>query len=91
MHRVALKRIVNVFRTKTDAKRTLREISILRQCHHPNIVKLKFALLLHEYGIGISSFQRTSTHIGAYGLSKSLLSYPFILGVWRLGSFQSGQ
>ncbi|OAO18066.1 mitogen-activated protein kinase [Blastocystis sp. ATCC 50177/Nand II] len=38
---VALKRIINVFRTKTDAKRTLREISILRQCHHPNIVALK--------------------------------------------------
>lgn len=39
--RVALKRINNVFRTKTDAKRALREITILRQCHHPNIAELK--------------------------------------------------
>ena len=41
LHRVALKRINDVFRTKTDAKRTLREITILRQCHHPNIAALK--------------------------------------------------
>lgn len=39
--RVAIKRINDVFRTKTDAKRTLREITILRQCNHPNIAKLK--------------------------------------------------
>ena len=39
--RVAVKRINDVFRTKTDAKRTLREITILRQCNHPNIAILK--------------------------------------------------
>lgn len=42
MDRVAIKRINDVFRTKTDAKRTLREITILRQCNHPNIAKLKW-------------------------------------------------
>lgn len=40
-YRCAVKRIDDVFRTKTDAKRTLREISILRQCNHPNIARLK--------------------------------------------------
>lgn len=30
-----------VFNTNTDALRTLREISILRQCHHPNILTVK--------------------------------------------------
>lgn len=39
--RVAIKRIDDVFRTRTDAKRTLREITILRQCDHPNICKLR--------------------------------------------------
>ena len=42
IHRVAIKRINDVFRTKTDAKRTLREITILRQCNHPNIAILKW-------------------------------------------------
>ena len=40
--RCAIKKIDDVFRTKTDAKRTLREITILRQCRHPNIAKLKY-------------------------------------------------
>lgn len=39
--RCAVKRIDDVFRTSTDAKRTLREISILRQCKHPNIARLE--------------------------------------------------
>ncbi|CBK22502.2 uncharacterized protein [Blastocystis hominis] len=38
---VAIKRIDDVFRTKIDAKRALREIVILRHCHHPNICGLK--------------------------------------------------
>ena len=37
---VAIKRIDDVFRTKVDAKRALREIVILRHCHHPNICGL---------------------------------------------------
>lgn len=45
MDRVAIKRINDVFRTKTDAKRTLREITILRQCNHPNIAILKYRCL----------------------------------------------
>lgn len=40
-HRLAVKRIDDVFRTRVDAKRTLREITILRQCHHRNIAQLK--------------------------------------------------
>ena len=68
--RVALKRIINVFRTKTDAKRTLREISILRQCHHPNIVALKYASIEWDYAIGSSLFPRINTRIGLSGLSK---------------------
>ena len=40
--RVAIKRIDDVFRTKIDAKRALREIVILRHCHHPNICGLLF-------------------------------------------------
>lgn len=41
---VALKRVVNVFRTADDALRTLRELSILRQCHHPCVVGVLSAL-----------------------------------------------
>lgn len=36
--RVALKRIANVFGSPEDALRTLRELSILRQCDHPCVV-----------------------------------------------------
>ena len=43
--RVAIKRIDDVFRTRTDAKRTLREITILRQCDHPNICKLRYKII----------------------------------------------
>ncbi|KAK8801135.1 hypothetical protein WA158_001905 [Blastocystis sp. Blastoise] len=43
--KVAIKRIDDVFRTKTDAKRTLREIAILRQCNHVNICKLRDVLV----------------------------------------------
>lgn len=35
---VALKCITDVFRSTDDAKRALREASILRQCDHPNII-----------------------------------------------------
>ena len=40
VHRVAIKIIHDVFRTSTDARRTLRELSILRQLDHPNICGL---------------------------------------------------
>ena len=46
MDRVAVKKINDVFRTRTDAKRTLREITILRQCNHPNIAELKYTVEL---------------------------------------------
>ena len=37
---VAIKRITDVLRNKTDARRILREMRILRQLDHPNIVNL---------------------------------------------------
>lgn len=39
--RMAIKRVEEVFSTTTDARRALREISIMRLCKHPNIVVLK--------------------------------------------------
>ena len=39
--RLAIKRVEDVFGTTTDAKRALREISIMRLCRHPNVVLLK--------------------------------------------------
>lgn len=38
---MAIKRVEEVFSTTTDARRALREISIMRLCKHPNIVVLK--------------------------------------------------
>ena len=43
--RVALKCIEHVFSSTTDARRALREISIMRQCNHNNIIKLRPGLL----------------------------------------------
>ena len=45
LSRVAIKRIDDVFRTKVDAKRALREIVILRHCHHPNICGLTYSFV----------------------------------------------
>jgi serine/threonine protein kinase len=42
--RVAVKCVCDVFRTTTDALRTVREMSILRQCHHPNIITCRSAI-----------------------------------------------
>jgi hypothetical protein len=38
---VAIKYIEDVFMSAMDARRALREISIMRQCAHPNIMALK--------------------------------------------------
>lgn len=38
--RVAVKRITHLFRDARDAKRILREVTILRHLDHPNIIKL---------------------------------------------------
>lgn len=43
--RVAIKYMTSVFNNRDDALRTLREISILRQCHHPNINKIMDAYI----------------------------------------------
>jgi mitogen-activated protein kinase 15 len=37
---LALKKIFDAFQHATDAQRTYREIEILRQLDHPNIIKL---------------------------------------------------
>lgn len=42
--KVAIKCIEGVFNTTVDAKRTLRELSILRQCNHPYIVECRTVL-----------------------------------------------
>lgn len=44
-YRVAIKYMNRVFNNRDDALRTLREISILRQCHHPNINKIMDAYI----------------------------------------------
>jgi serine/threonine protein kinase len=36
---VAVKVVDGIFNSTTDAKRTLRELAILRQCDHPNIIR----------------------------------------------------
>jgi serine/threonine protein kinase len=38
--KVAIKKIQNAFENETDARRTLREVTLLRQLHHENIIKL---------------------------------------------------
>ncbi|CAI5975969.1 unnamed protein product [Closterium sp. NIES-65] len=38
---VAIKKIGNAFSDRTDAKRTLREILILRNMNHPNVIAIK--------------------------------------------------
>ena len=38
--RVAIKKINDAFNNMVDAQRTLREIYILKELHHPNIMKL---------------------------------------------------
>lgn len=35
----------NIFNSREDALRTLREISILRQCHHPNVCRILDAFI----------------------------------------------
>lgn len=42
--KVALKCVKNIFATAEDALRTLRELSILRQCSHPCVVGLRTVL-----------------------------------------------
>ncbi|KNB43845.1 mitogen-activated protein kinase [Blastocystis sp. subtype 4] len=74
----AVKRIDDVFRTKTDAKRTLREITILRQCNHPNIAKLVNVLLPPDE----DNFRQLwiVQEYGGWDLSKVMKSYKRIDG-----------
>jgi serine/threonine protein kinase len=39
--KVAIKKIQNAFENDTDARRALREVMLLRQLHHENIIVLK--------------------------------------------------
>ncbi|CAI6002322.1 unnamed protein product [Closterium sp. NIES-64] len=43
---VAIKKIDNPFNERTDAKRTLREILILRNINHPNVIAIKDVIRL---------------------------------------------
>ena len=75
---VAIKRIEDVFRSRTDAKRTLREISILRQCNHPNICKLLDVLVPPDP----ASFKNlwTIQEYGGWDLSRVVKNYQRITG-----------
>jgi serine/threonine protein kinase len=37
---VAIKKITNAFENAIDAKRTLREIKLLRHLHHENVIRI---------------------------------------------------
>ena len=76
--KVAVKRIDDVFRTRVDAKRTLREITILRQCRHSNIAKLKDILLPRDE----ETFRQLwiVQEYGGWDLSKVLKSWKKING-----------
>lgn len=41
LERVAIKKITNAFENIVDAKRTLREIKLLRHMNHENIIQIK--------------------------------------------------
>lgn len=43
--RVAIKYMHHIFSSREDATRTLREISIMRQCNHPCICKVLDAFI----------------------------------------------
>ena len=45
---VAIKKIQNVFADPIDAKRILRELCIVRQLNHPNLVQIKEILRPHD-------------------------------------------
>ena len=70
-HRVAIKRIEDVFRSRVDAKRTLREITILRQCNHPNISKLLYTYPV-DFIPEISSFLPIHIHSDVCGRFRSM-------------------
>lgn len=44
--RVAIKHSTGIFRNLTTARRTLREISILRQCKYPHIAQIMYFLVI---------------------------------------------
>jgi len=66
--RMAAKRVDDVFNTTTDARRALREISIMRLCKHPNVVVLKEVYALPDE----DSFQNlwVIMEYGGYDLGK---------------------
>jgi serine/threonine protein kinase len=45
---VAIKKCKKIFQSKTLAKRTLREVRLLRQFHHENIVQIQTILVPHD-------------------------------------------
>ena len=97
---VAIKRIDDVFRTRTDAKRTLREITILRQCDHPNICKLYDVLVppdeftfkhlwtIQEYGgWDLSRIVKNANKINGWGLKHvKFIIYQLLCGLLYMQS-----
>lgn len=45
---VAIKKIINVFSNESDTKRILREIILLKNCQHPNVVSLIEVMIPHN-------------------------------------------
>ncbi|KAK8804356.1 hypothetical protein WA588_004571 [Blastocystis sp. NMH] len=97
---VAIKRIEDVFRSRVDAKRTLREITILRQCNHPNISKLLDILVppdpysfrclwtIQEYGgWDLSRIVRNSQRIAGWGPNHvKFIIYQLLCGLLYMQS-----
>lgn len=47
---VAIKKIGNAFDNRIDAKRTLREIKLLRHMDHENVITLMLSWILNSLG-----------------------------------------
>jgi mitogen-activated protein kinase 1/3 len=98
--RVAVKIIEDCFTTTTDARRTLREISILRQSTHPNIGKIVTVLqppdprtfrelwIVQEYGgWDLRRILKNSNYIDGWGeMHVKYIVYQIMCGLLYLKS-----
>ncbi len=50
VRKIAIKKIRYIFKDPKDAKRTLREIKLLKCIHHPNIIPLVDIIVPDEEG-----------------------------------------
>ena len=80
-----------MFRTRTDAKRTLREITILRQCHHANIVKLKWRRRSRFRSRHILLPRDEEVYKQLWIVQVAFWTACSPIGVWRLGLVQGAE